>query len=74
MINPLDHKVITLGEIFNLIGLEDYEIYEKVSKIFDDSKDNEYLEDSIDKIEKDYSLFVYPESRNGIYLKRLIKR
>ena len=73
-INPFTKQPITLEEMFNLIGLEDYEMYDKVSKIFDDNVDNEYLGETVDKIAKDYNMTVYPESNNGIYLKKLIKK
>lgn len=73
-INPITKIPISLEEMFNIIGLEDYEMYDKVSKIFNDNVDNEYLGESVEKISKDYKMIVYPENRNGIYLKRLMKK
>lgn len=72
-INPYNKRRVTLEETFYIMGLQDYEIYEKVSKLFNDNVDNVYLEDSIDKLEKDYKLVPHKVGPN-VYMKRLEKR
>ena len=74
MYNPFTRKNVSLENVFDAINLTEYEIQDKVQKLFDDSQDNDYLEDSIDKLEKDYKLEMFTAGPNGEYMKRLIKK
>jgi len=73
VISPFTHNPITLDETFYIVGLDDYEIMDKVSKIFNGNVDNVYLEDSYDKLSKDYNLEIHPISQNA-YIKRLVRK
>lgn len=72
-ISPFTNTPITLDETFFIIGLRDYEIMDKVSKIFNDNVDNVYLEDTYDKLSRDYNLEINPISPTQ-YLKRLVRK
>ena len=76
VINPFTRKPVTLANVFEEINLDDYRMYEKVSKIFDDSVDNEYLGEEIERLAKDYKLIMLEPNLkiNGAYIKRLIKK
>lgn len=73
VISPFTHTPITLDETFFIIGLRDYEIMDKVSKIFNDNVDNVYLEDTYDKLSRDYNLTIHPISPTS-YIKRLVRK
>lgn len=73
-INEFSKEKITLEEIFYDLGITDLELYDKVKRIFDDSVDNVYLEDTIERLAKDYKLQIEHVLPGGACIKRLIKR
>jgi len=73
VISPFTKKPITLEETFWLMGLNDNEILDKVNKIFKSNEDNVYLEDSIDRLAKDYKLVAHSVGPNT-YLKKLVRK
>lgn len=71
--NPVTNKKITLDLIFNTIGLDDYDIQNKIWKLFQNNKQNEFLEEDVFKIAESYDLLAIPVERN-VYIKKLIKK
>ena len=75
LINPFTKKPITLENVFDELNLQDYRLYEKVSKIYNDNENNEYLGEDIERIAKDYKMTILPYPMiNGANVKRLIKK
>ena len=72
-INPITNKPFTLEEVFEMIGIEDVDLYNKVNKIFNDEEENEYIGENVEKLEKEYDLKVYA-SIGSVEIKRLIKK
>lgn len=71
--NAMGH-IITLDDIFNIIGLEDYDIMNKVWKIFNDKETNEFLGDDLYHLYEEYQLKVIAQVANNQYIKKLIKK
>ncbi len=71
--NPITNEKITLDLIFELIGLDDYDIQNKVWKLFQNNQKNEFLDDDVFKIADKYHLLARPIAKNT-YMKRLIKK
>ena len=71
---PYIGRKATLDDVFEQIGLDDYDMMHKVSKCFDDNVDNEYLGSDVDRIADKYRLVILPQSIKGFYLKKLIKK
>lgn len=72
-INPISGKIITLQDIFVGINLEDPELCHKVWKLFQDNKENEYLDDTIFDIADKYNLKIINQYGKN-YHKRLSKK
>ena len=74
-VEPMSGRVVTLDDIFEIIGLEDYDVMNKVWKIFYGKKENEYLGEDVFRIAEDYQLVVAPlQVQKGGYLKKLVKK
>ena len=71
--NAMGH-IITLDDIFDIIGLEDYDIMNKVWKIFNDKETNEFLGDDLYHLYEEYQLKVIAQVANNQYIKKLIKK
>ena len=77
MINPYTNQPITLDDVFELINLDDYDIMNKVWKLFQENKENEYLEEDVFKIAQDYEMEVIdlPQLRGtNMYIKKLVRK
>ena len=75
LVNPQSGDKITLDDMFQIIGLKDYDVMNKVWKIFQDKKENEYLGEDVFRIAEDYKLGVFPnQAAPGVYLKKLIRK
>jgi len=72
-INPSTNEVITLDFIFDALGLNDYDVQNKVWKCFQPNIDNEFLGQDIDNIAHQYQMMAIPIGRN-MYMKRLIRK
>lgn len=72
-INPISKEVVTLDFIFNAIGLDDYDVQNKVWKCFQTNIDNEFLGEDIDNIAEQYKLFAIPIGGNRS-IKKLIRK
>ncbi|MBQ8681372.1 MAG: hypothetical protein IJ509_00450 [Bacilli bacterium] len=66
-------KPITLDDIFRCINLNDYDMMNKVWKIFQDNKDNEYLGDDVFRIAEEHQMEITP-LYNNLYFKRLVRK
>lgn len=71
IINPATFQRVTLDDIFSLINLDDYDVQQKVWKLFQPSIPNEFLGDDVYKLANKYDLVMTsPE----LQIKRLIKK
>ena len=66
-------KPITLDDVFRCINLNDYDMMNKVWKIFENNKDNEYLGADVFRIAEDYKMEITP-IYNNLYFKRLVRK
>lgn len=73
MINPMTNKRITLDDVFNMIGLENYDIMNKVWKVFS-NKENEYLGEDVLDLAQEYNMCLVQEVNPKEYIKRLFKK
>lgn len=74
-IDPSSGKAVTLDDIFWTIGLEDYDVMNKVWKIFHNNRTNEYLEEDVFRIADDYRLVTCQlQDHKKSSFKRLIKK
>lgn len=67
-------QTITLDDVFYFIGLEDYDIMNKVWKIFNNEVSNEFLGDDLYRLYDNYQLKVLNQVANNQYIKKLIKK
>lgn len=72
-LNPITREIVTLDDIFEMIGLDDYDVQNKVWKLFQDNKQNEFLGEDVFRIAESYDLLAIPIAKNT-YIKRLIKK
>ncbi len=72
-LNPITREIVTLDDIFEMIGLDDYDVQNKVWKLFQDNKQNEFLGEDVFRIAENYDLLAIPIAKNT-YIKRLIKK
>ena len=56
-----------------MIGLDDYDVQNKVWKLLQDNKQNEFLGEDVFRIAENYDLLAIPIAKNT-YIKRLIKK
>lgn len=69
------NRRMTLDDIFSALSIDDAELYDKVSRVFDDSSSNEYLGDTVFRIADEYSLCVDPiPIKDGCYEKKLVRK
>lgn len=74
MVNPFDGKIITLDDIFDTIGLKNYDLMQATYlAINDKDKDNIYLDNIPYQIAEEYNLTIVGSTPDGD-LKRLIKK
>lgn len=75
IINPLTNQPFTLEEVLSCIGLEDYDIMNKIWKIFQNNKENDWLGEDVYRLAYEYDLqLVSGPLADGSYLKKLIKK
>lgn len=72
-INPISGKIITLQDIFMGINLDNPDLCHKVWKLFQDNKENEYLDDTVFDIADKYNLKIINQYGHN-YHKRLSKK
>jgi len=72
-INPMTNSEVTLDLIFNTIGLDDYDIQDKVWKCLQSKYQSEFLGDDVYHIANYYDMIVVPLG-NAMYAKQLIKK
>lgn len=64
---------ITFDDFFECIGLEDYDIQNKIWKLFQPNRKNEYLGEDLVHLQENYNLQILG-TYNGYTMKRLIKK
>lgn len=72
-INPVTNTKVTLDFIFNTIGLDDYDIQNKVWKCLQSKYKNEFLGDDVYRVAECYDMTAFPIG-DGKHLKKLIKK
>jgi len=73
MINPMTNQEVTLDFVFETIGLDDYDVQNKVWKCLQNRYENEFLGDDVYHIANSYKMLTVPIG-NGKYFKQLIKK
>jgi len=73
--SPFTGRPITFNDLFEVINLDDWDVMDRVWKVFQENKQNEYLGDLVFDIAENYTMEVipYPMQKN-MYLKRLRRR
>ncbi len=71
VIEPFSQKKITLDDIFQILGLEDWDFMNKVWKIFQNDQANEYLGDDVFRIAEEYNMGAVASPLGNGYLKSL---
>lgn len=72
--NPYTGGNVTLSDVFEQIGLDDYDVQHKVWKCFQNDVDNDFLGSDVDRIADKYNLGVFAISNQGPFIKRLIRK
>ena len=67
-------KRIELDDVFMAIDLDDYDIMNKVWKLFVNDENNEFLGDDLYNLIDKYNLKIIGKIRDNCYVKRLIKK
>ena len=52
-----NHRM-TLDDVFSALAIDDVELYEKVSRVFDYHVPNEYLGDTVFRIADEYEVYI----------------
>lgn len=65
--------VITLDDFFNTIGLDNYDIQNKIWKLFQQNKKNEYLGEDLINLQENYKTVILGKYKN-YPLKRLVRK
>lgn len=71
--HPITKEPITLDGAFEFVGLDDYDIMNKIWKCFHPKQKGEYLGDDLFYLAENYQLKTKPLS-NGGYVRKLIKK
>ena len=74
IIDPFTGHRITLDEVFNYIGLEDYDIMNKVWKVFQNDQQNEFLGEDLYHLLDCYKLEILASLGDNQYIKRLVRK
>lgn len=72
-VEPTTGKRVTLDDFFQCIQLDDWDVMEKVWKLFQNNKENEYLGEDVFRIADNYQLHTIPVT-NKDYIKVLTKK
>lgn len=72
----LNDKAILLSKLFDHIGLDDYDVIDKVWKIYQNDQCNEYLGNDVFRLADKYRMecSYQPVTSDGAYLKRLVRK
>lgn len=75
MLNPVTGSNVSLEDMFEFIRLDDWDVMDKVYKIFHEKSVNEYLGDDVFNLAEEYRLVAIPNSHSPIgYVKVLEKK
>ena len=73
-VNPATGRVITLYEVFDLLGLQDYDFMQKVYNTLSPDKQGEYIGDDVLRIADEYDMMCLGPIKGEYYIKKLIKK
>lgn len=73
-INPYTGEMVTVDTIFEAINLDDPDVCHKVWKLFQENEDNEFLRDDVFRIAEKYDMRVVARRKDGLCVKKLIKK
>lgn len=71
--DPNSGKVITLKDVFEIMGFPDDKLIKKVEKVLSKTEEGEFLGDDLFRLAEQYRMSVYPLG-SGYYVKRLIHK
>jgi len=72
--NPFTGKIITLEEVFDMLGLHDYDFMQKVYNTLSQKKPGEYIGDDVMRIAEQYDMQAYGPIDGQHYLKKLKRK
>lgn len=73
-INPYTGEVLTLYHIFDMLGLKDFDLMQKVYNTLSSDKPGEYIADDAMRIAEEYNMYCLGQISEGIYIKKLLKK
>lgn len=73
-VNPYTGEKVTVDTIFEAINLDDQDVCHKVWKLFQENEENEFLRDDVFRIAEKYDMIVVARRRDGLCVKKLIKK
>ena len=79
-LSVLDENGVSLDQVFQMIGLDDYDIMEKVWKTTRNDKNNEFLGEDVLNLANEYKLYARPvpkekvNGQEGVYQKVLVRK
>ena len=73
-IAPGTKKRITLYEVFDILGLQDYDFMQKVYKTISADKPGEYIDEDVMRIADEYTMEAFGPFMGGHYIKKLTKK
>lgn len=71
--NPIDGKIITIKDFFDIMGFDDEVIIKKVEKVLSSTEEGEYLGDDLFRLADQYRMDVYPVGPKQ-YIKKLVRK
>ena len=72
--NPFTGMRVTLDSLFKELNLDDPDVCHKVWKLFQQSEDNDFLRDDVFRMAEKYDMKIVGRRRDGVCIKRLIKK
>lgn len=72
--NPFEGRMVTLKDVFDLLGIHDLVFMNKVAANISSTEKGVYLGDEIAKIAEHYRMVTYPSPIEGCYVKKLVRK
>lgn len=73
-LDPMTGKPISLYEVFELLGLQDYDLMQKVYNTLSNDKPGEYIAEDVMRVSEEYTMQTYGNPRSGFCFKKLFKK
>ena len=73
-LDPVTRQPITLYEVFDLLGLQDYDLMQNVYNTLSADNQGEYIGEDVMRIADEYTMQCYGNPLSGFYVKKLFKK